>query len=102
MDLRSKSFETGDKIFARVAKNGRTIYNFMSESVSSIAEVISQIKNRIGDETGLVMVSIRNYNKGWHEEKPVVLTARRKGVFGQMIGFGATEQNEFFNQKISV
>ena len=63
----------GDKIFARVSKNGRTVINFVTEKVATISELIAQLRAAVKDLTGLVTIHIRNYNQGWGAEKQLVL-----------------------------
>lgn len=74
---RNKSISFGDKIFTRVTFNGRTIYNFVSESVSNMADLLSQIRAAMRDVQGLVMLHIRNYHQGWGEQRPLMLYAKR-------------------------
>ena len=72
-----KSITFGDKIFARVSRNGQTIYNFVSEKVSNMADLLSQLRRAMKDFQGLVMIHIRNYNQGWGEDRPLMLYARK-------------------------
>lgn len=75
MNTRTKSICLGDKIFARVTRNGRTVYNFVSEKVANMSDLLRQIRFAIKDIQGLVMIHIRNYNQGWGEERPLMLYA---------------------------
>lgn len=77
MNKRSKSIALGDKIFARVTHNGHTIFNYVSEKVASLSQLISEIRLAIKDVHGLVMIHIRNYHKGWGEERPLLLYAEK-------------------------
>lgn len=77
MNRKNKSISFGDKIFARVTRNGRTILNFVSEKVANMAQLISELRFAIKDVQGLVMIHIRNYNQGWGEERPLMLYAPR-------------------------
>lgn len=74
---KTKSISFGDKIFARVTRNGQTIYNFVSEKVSNMADLLSQLRSAMRDIQGLVMIHIRNYNQGWGDERPLMLYARK-------------------------
>lgn len=65
----------GDRIFARVTRNGRTIFNFMTESVSNMAELIIEIKKAMSNLQGLVILHIRNYHEGWGQDRPLMLSA---------------------------
>lgn len=82
---RIKSISFGDKIFARVTRNGQTIYNFVSEKVSNMADLLSQLRIAMKDIQGLVMLHIRNYNQGWGDERPLMLYARKVRNFEAMI-----------------
>ena len=77
MNRKNKTIAFGDKIFARVTRNGQTIFNFVSEKVANMAQLISELRFAIKDVHGLVMIHIRNYNKGWGEERPLMLYAPR-------------------------
>ena len=65
----------GDRIFARVTMNGRTVFNFMTENVSNMSELIVEIKKAIRDLQGLVILHIRNYHRGWGQNRPLMLRA---------------------------
>lgn len=82
MNLRSKSISLGDRIFARVTRNGQTIYNYVSEKVANMAQLISELRFAMKDVKGLVMIHIRNYNQGWGEERPLMLYSEQRDGFG--------------------
>lgn len=77
MNKRNKSITLGDKIFARVTRNGSTIFNYVTEKVSTISQLISELRKAMKDVQGLVMIHIRNYNQGWGEERPLMLYAQK-------------------------
>ena len=81
MNKRNKSISFGDKIFARVTLNGRTIYNFVSEKVANMADLIGQIRFAMKEFHGLVMLHIRNYHQGWGEERPLMLYTQKPSNF---------------------
>ena len=70
---RNRSISFGDKIFARVTRNGRTILNFVSEKVADMADLLMQLRIAMKDLQGLVMIHIRNYNQGWGTDRPLML-----------------------------
>ena len=80
---RNRTISLGDKIFARVSKNGQTIYNFVSEQVANMTDLVSQLRKAMWDIHGLVMIHIRNYNQGWGEERPLMLYARKERNYAQ-------------------
>lgn len=73
--MNKRKIELGDKIFARVTKNGQTILNFVTENVSTMKELLRAIREAMKNLNGLVMVHIRNYHQGWGEERPLMLHA---------------------------
>lgn len=73
MNNRSRQITYGDRIFARVMKNGREVLNFVTEKVSTIGELMAALKEAMKDLKGLVMIHIRNYHQGWGEERPLIL-----------------------------
>ena len=73
MNRNKKTITFGDRIFARVTRNGQTIYNFMSEKVASMTDLLSQLRIAMKDIQGLVMLHIRNYNQGWGDQRPLML-----------------------------
>ena len=78
MNKNFKSISFGDKIFARVSRNGRTVLNFVSEQVANMSDLLSQLRKAMKDIQGLVMIHIRNYNQGWGEERPLMLYAEKR------------------------
>ena len=44
MERRNKNISYGDRIFARVTKNGRTILNFMTDKVENMTELIGELR----------------------------------------------------------
>ena len=81
---RSKSISFGDRIFARVTRNGQTIFNFVSEKVSNMADLLSQLRIAMKDIQGLVMIHIRNFNQGWGDERPLMLYTKRANDFNRI------------------
>ena len=74
---RQKTITLGDKIFARVTRNGRTIFNYVTEKVATMSQLISELRFAMKDVHGLVMIHIRNYHQGWGEERPLMLYAEK-------------------------
>lgn len=86
MIKKGKSISFGDKIFARVTRNGNTIFNYVTEKVSTMTQLIHELRMAMKDVQGLVMIHIRNYNQGWGEERPLMLYARKINNERMIIG----------------
>lgn len=97
---RKRSISFGDKIFARVTRNGRTILDFVTEKVSNMTELISQLRNAMKDVSGLVMIHIRNYHQGWGEERPLMLYAHRQDNLNIMVNNKFEEQEARIQRKM--
>lgn len=78
MNIRKKTISYGDRIYARITQNGRTIYNYVTEKVGSMTEFMMEIRKIMKDVKGLVMIHIRNYNQGWGDERPLMLYGTRQ------------------------
>ena len=74
MDFRKKTINYGDKIFARVTMNGKTLLDFVTEHVATMTELISLLRKAMKGVRGLVTLHIRNYNGGWGEVRPLMLS----------------------------
>lgn len=74
---RNKSISFGDKIFTRVTRNGQTIFNFVSEKVLNMTDLLAQLRKAMKDVKGLVILHIRNYDQGWGDERPLMLYASK-------------------------
>jgi len=74
MDYRKK-IEFGDRIFARLMMNGRTVVEFMISSVSDMTELIGELRHLTRGARGLAKLYIRNQTKGWSHERPLMLYA---------------------------
>ena len=68
-----KSIKYGDRIYARVTRNGQTVFNFVTERVADMTELIGELRQAMRGIRGLVMIHIRNYHQGWGEERPLML-----------------------------
>ena len=75
MNKNRKTIKYGDRIFARVTRNGKTIFNFVTDRVSNMTELIGELRLAMRELRGLVMIHIRNYHQGWGEERPLMLYA---------------------------
>lgn len=84
MNRRKKTISFGDKIFARVTLNGQTIFNYVSEKIANMAQLISELRFAMKDVQGLVMIHIRNYHQGWGEDRPLMLYAERIRNYGSV------------------
>lgn len=87
---RKRSIRYGDRVFARITQNGKTIYNFVTERVGSMTEFIAEVRRTLKGIRGLVMLHIRNYNEGWGEERPLMLYAPKSAM---MYGYEAVVES---------
>ena len=101
MNKRSKQISFGDKIFARVTRNGQTILDYVTERVSTMSQLLGELRLAMKDIHGLVMIHIRNYHQGWGEDRPLMLYSekvRNHSVYRQYVEAtpSAPERKMFF------
>ena len=75
MDRNKLIIEKGDRIFARISKNGHTILEFMINCIGSVEELMQEIRRMTGDLRGLVKLCLRNQSRGWGQERLLMLYA---------------------------
>ena len=80
MDRNNFIIEKGDRIFARISKNGRTILEFMINCIGSVEELMQEIRRMVGDVRGLVKLCLRNQSRGWGQERLLMLYAGSKAA----------------------
>ena len=68
-----RKIDYGDKIFARLMMNGRTVVEFMINRVSDMTELIGELRHMTYGAKGLAKLYIRNQTKGWSQERPLML-----------------------------
>lgn len=82
MDFRKK-IEFGDRIFARLIMNGKTVVEFMISTVRDMTELIGELRHVAMGKHGLAKLYIRNQSKGWSQERHLMLYAPDYGTAAQ-------------------
>ncbi len=72
MDRDNLIIEKGDRIFAHLIKDGRTIVEFMINCIGSVNELMQEIRRMAGDVHGLVKLRLRNQSRGWGQERLIM------------------------------
>lgn len=95
MGERRNIIETGDRIFARLSMGGRTIVEFMMNTIGSRRELLNEIRKFAEGMRGLAKLYIRNQSRGWSEEGRIMMynaeslgsgtTIMRGGLMGEKI-----------------
>ncbi len=63
----------GDRLFARLVMHGRTIVEFMVNSVNDLSELWGELRRQCRGIRGLARLYLRNASRGWSMEKPLML-----------------------------
>lgn len=69
-----------DTVWATAIFEGRTIASFSSSGFSSITEVLSAVRQALGDVVGVVRLRLRNASRGWRQERSIYIAPLRPGV----------------------
>ena len=68
--------EYGDRIFARLTMGQRTVFEFVADRVADLSELLAQLRYLTGGMKGLATLHLRNQNKGWSTQRPIMLYSR--------------------------
>lgn len=79
--------ELGDRLFARVTRNGITMVELMTDRVGSLTDLLAEVRRSASGKRGLMKLYIRNHSKGWSTERPLMLYAGNapRTLFGQTV-----------------
>lgn len=87
--MRNKVIIEGDHVYARLTMGGKTIVEFMMNTVSSMTDLIAELRRKVAGLKGLGMLTIRNQSRGWGEQRPLMLYSggesalRSFGIIGE-------------------
>lgn len=69
----ARKISYGDRLFARLVMHGRTIAEFMVNSVSDLTELWGMLRRKCRGIRGLAKLYLRNASRGWSLERPLML-----------------------------
>lgn len=61
----NKEIQKGDRIFARLTMGGKTILEFMINSVASMEQLLNELRQMTANLRGLGRLHVRNQSRGW-------------------------------------
>lgn len=70
----------GDRIFARLVLRGKTLVEFMINSVGDLTELLGVLRSHCRGTRGLARLYLRNMSRGWSLERPMMLYDGTRGV----------------------
>lgn len=65
----------GDRIFVKIAVRGRVMFEVIWHHVADRTDLLSKIRSRCAGMRGLVTLYVRNMDRGWSREEPLMLYA---------------------------
>lgn len=72
----------GDRLFARLVMHGRTVVEFMVNSVNDLTELWGELRRQCRGMRGLAKLYLRNASRGWSLERPLMLYPDRHMAAG--------------------
>ena len=63
----------GDRLFARLVMHGRTVVEFMVNSINDLSELWGELRRHCRGIRGLAKLYLRNASRGWSMERPMML-----------------------------
>lgn len=73
----------GDRIFVKVAVRGRVMFEVVWHHVADRTDLLSKIRSRCCGVRGLVNLYVRNMDRGWSREEPLMLYASSESVYAR-------------------
>lgn len=70
-DGREISF--GDRVFARLVMHGRTVVEFMANSINDLSELWGELRRKCRGISGLAKLYLRNASRGWSMVRPLMI-----------------------------
>lgn len=67
----------GDRISVRVVANGQRIMEYQTRQVADMTDLTGDLRRRAKGMKGLVIVNIRNHDRGWTRERRIMLYTQR-------------------------
>lgn len=65
--------EKGDKIFASLRVNGRTLTELVFTNIEGMTELLGELRYAMRGYRGLVRMLVRNMSQGWLIDRPLML-----------------------------
>lgn len=70
-DDREISF--GDRLFARLVMHGKTVAEFMVNSINDLSELWGELRRKCRGVSGLAKLYLRNASRGWSMVRPLMI-----------------------------
>ena len=69
---------TTDIIFATVKQQGNTILSMQFSGITSMTQIIRQLREKLSGKIGLIKLHIRNRTQGWAQEQSIYFQKQAK------------------------
>lgn len=70
-----RTISYGDRVFVRVTSRGSVLLEMYTDRVEGLTELIGEVRSRLHGVNGLAKLWIRNHNRGWSTERPIMFYA---------------------------
>ncbi len=67
------TIHSSDVIFATLIQHGRQIGSYRLSGISSLSDIINDVRNRAARVTGIVTLQLRNGTQGWTHRHPCII-----------------------------
>lgn len=69
------TINSSDILFASIVRQGSTLLSLRLSGITSLAQLLSQIRRHLTDTAGLVTLKVRNGSQGWTHRQPLILAS---------------------------
>ncbi|MDE7436988.1 MAG: hypothetical protein K2M93_00740 [Muribaculaceae bacterium] len=63
----------GDRLFARLVMHGKTVVEFMVNSINDLSELWGELRRKCRGVSGLARLYLRNASRGWSMVRPLMI-----------------------------
>lgn len=68
----------GDKMSVRITKDDACVMTYETRQTADMTDLMGDLRRRAKDIHGLVVVTVRNCDRGWTRERRIMLYTQRK------------------------
>lgn len=69
----NREISYGDRLFARLVMHGKTVVEFMVNSINDLSELWGELRRKCRGVSGLAKLYLRNASRGWSMVRPLMI-----------------------------
>lgn len=74
------TINASDILYATIVRQGATLLSLRMSGLTSLSQILAQIRRHLTDAAGLVTLRLRNGSQGWMHQQPLLLSTSAQSV----------------------